>query len=127
MKPMFVLAAGLTAAVLVVGCGPSGPKTYEVSGFVKYDGQDVAEGEVIFTAPNGGAEGGTIKGGRYTVKAREGKNKVEIKASKVIPGKKGGMGEEWVEQYIPEKYNDKTTLTAEVGSGKTSHDFDLKK
>jgi hypothetical protein len=127
MKPMFALAAGLTAAVLVAGCGPSGPKTYEVSGFVKYDGQDVPDGEVVFTAPNGGQEGGPIKNGRYTLKAREGSNKVSIRGTRVIPGKKGPMGEDWVDSYIPDKYNDKSTLAAEVGSGKTTHDFDLKK
>jgi hypothetical protein len=37
------------------------------------------------------------------------------------------MGEDWIEQFIPEKYNEKTELTAEVGSAKTEHNFDLKK
>ena len=37
------------------------------------------------------------------------------------------MGEDWVEQFIPEQFNEQTTLSAEVGPGKIKHDFELKK
>jgi hypothetical protein len=128
MKPLASLAAGLAAAVFVAGCGASGPRKYEVSGAVKYDGQPVPDGQVIFTPADGSApEGGPIKDGRYTVSAREGVNKVQVRGSRVVPGKKGPMGEDWVEAFVPDKYNDKTTLTADVGSGKTEHNFDLPK
>ena len=113
---------------LAVGCGESGPKKYDVSGTIKMDGKEVTEGEIVFqsTNPSYGPEGGTIKDGKYTAKAHEGNNKVEIRATRVVPGKKGPLGEDWVEQYIPPTYNEKSTLSADVGSGKTKHDFDLK-
>ena len=115
---------------LGTGCNNErGPRKYDVSGTVKFDGKEVAEGEIIFQSVDQsvGAEGGTIKGGRYNLKAREGKNKVEVRATRIVPGKKGPLGEDWVEQYIPDKYSEQSSLSAEVGSGKTKHDFDLTK
>jgi hypothetical protein len=52
---------------------------------------------------------------------------VQIRGTRIIAGKKGPMGEDWVDAFVPKKYNDKTTLTADVGAGKTQHDFDLAK
>ncbi len=123
------LLAVLLAAVVAAGCGKSSPKLHDVNGTVKFDGQDVAEGDITFIPEDKsvGAEGGKIKAGRYTLKVKEGKNKVQILANRLIPGKKGPMGEDAVEPYIPEKYNDKTELTADVAAGKTTHNFDLKK
>lgn len=114
---------------LFVGCGESGPKKYDVSGTIKMDGKEVTEGEIVFESdnPSFGPEGGPIKDGKYTAKAHEGNNKVQIRATRVVPGKKGPLGEDWVEQYIPENYNEKTTLSVVVGSGKTQHDFNLPK
>src|SRR6185437_14801065 len=102
----------LAAVVLVLaGCGEPGPRKYKVSGTVRYDGQMVADGDVIFIPEDKsvGPEGGKIKDGKYSLMAREGKNQVQLRASRVVPGKKGPMGEDWVESYLPEKYNDKTT------------------
>jgi len=124
----FPLLVGLIVTTTAVGCGKSGAKKLDVSGTVKFDGKDVAEGDIIFVPENTaiGAEGGKIKDGKYTIKAPEGKCKVQITANRPIPGKKGPMGEDAIEQYIPEKYNEKTTLAAEVSTGKLTHDFDLK-
>jgi len=120
----------LTAFVLAIaGCGKSGPKLIEVTGFVKYDGQPVAEGDITFLPVDKtvAGEGGKIKDGRYTMKVKEGKNQVSIMATRAVPGKKGPMGEELTEQYIPGKYNDSTELTVDVAPGTTEHNFDLKK
>jgi hypothetical protein len=126
-----LLAATALAGLILGagGCGKSGPKIYDVSGTVKYEGQDISEGDIIFFPEDKsvGPEAGKIKDGKYTAKAREGKNKVYIQASRTVPGKKGPMGEDFVETYIPKKYNDDSTLNADVGSGKTEHTFDLKK
>lgn len=124
-----IFFAALTALVLgTIGCG-GGAKKYDVSGTVKYDGQEVGEGQITFTPEDKtiGPEGGAIKDGKYTVKVREGKYKVSIQANRTVPGKKGPMGEPFVEQYIPDKYNDKTTLSADVSSGKSDQNFDLAK
>jgi hypothetical protein len=125
-----VAAVALLSLAVLFGCGGDvGPEKHDVSGTVSYDGQAVAEGQITFIPEDTsvGGEGGEIKDGRYAAKARAGKNKVEIWATRVVPGKKGPMGEDLVEPYIPEKYNDKTTLSVEVGSGKTEHNFDLPK
>ncbi len=126
----FALALSfLLLSLAVAGCGGGGSGKRDVTGTVKFDGKDVADGDIIFTSDDKsvGAEGGKIKGGKYTIKARDGKNKVEIHATRAVPGKKGPMGEDAIESYIPEKYNTKTELSADVGSGKTEHNFDLKK
>jgi hypothetical protein len=122
--------AGLAALLAVVaGCGPSGPKMVEVTGAVKFDGKDVTEGDITFVPEDKtvGPEGGKITDGRYKLKVKEGKNRVRILATRGAPGKKGPMGEDFVEQYIPKQYNEETTLSADVTSGKTEHDFDLRK
>ncbi|OWK39690.1 hypothetical protein [Fimbriiglobus ruber] len=122
----FAVAAGFA---LTAGCGESGPKKYDVSGALKYDGREVADGEIVFFPEDksAGPEAGKITNGKYTLRAREGRNRVEIRAIRKVPGKKGPMGEDWVENFIPAAYNEKTQLTADVGPGKTTYDFDLTK
>jgi hypothetical protein len=124
-----LLLAALMAGLVAPGCGKSGPKQLEVTGTVKFDGKEVAEGDITFIPEDKsvGAEGGKIKDGKYTIKARIGKNKVQIFASRPVPGKKGPMGEDLIEQYIPEKYNIQTELSVDAAEGKTEHNFDLKK
>lgn len=119
----------LLASLAVAGCGKGGPGKRDVTGTVKLDGKEVPEGDIIFLPEDKtvGAEAGKIKDGKYSLKARDGKNKVEIRATRLVPGKKGPMGEDAIEDYIPEKYNIKTELSAEVSSGQTEHNFDLKK
>jgi hypothetical protein len=122
-------AAVLGTLVMIQGCGQGGPKMLDVKGTVKFEGKPIAEGDIAFLPENEavGGEGAKIKDGKYSMKVKEGRNKVRITGSRVVPGKKGPMGEDWVEQFIPQKYNDTTTLTAEVSAGKTQHDFDLAK
>ncbi|QEL14252.1 hypothetical protein [Limnoglobus roseus] len=101
--------------LIVVGCG--GAKTHEVSGTVTFDGEPVKEGHIAF-APGGG--GGSITDGRYKFNSPPGKFTVQINASrmtKLPPGQTGMNGEkEEVREYIPEKYNTKTELKADVPS-----------
>lgn len=129
MNRWCLAATFAAAAVFVVGCGQSGPKMLEVTGTVTYDGKEVSDGDILFAPDDNtvGPEGGKIVAGKYALKVKEGKNAVKITATRVVPGKKGPLGEDWVEQYIPEKYNDKTELSADVGGGKTEHNFELKK
>jgi hypothetical protein len=122
-----LLSACLAAAL--IGCGGSGPKMHDVSGTVTFDDQPLPEGDIMFVPDDKsvGPEAGKIKDGKYSIKVREGKNKVEIRATREVPGKKGPMGEPAIEGYIPAQYNLKTTLEADVASGKTTHNFTLKK
>ena len=121
--------ASLLFVLLLVSFGcDSGPRLYEITGKVTFDGTPVAKGDITLrpektsTAP----QGATIKDGSFQMKANEGKYKVEIISTRVVPGKKGPMGEDAIEEFIPEKYNTKTTLGAEVkSSGKNELIFEL--
>ena len=118
----------LAAVALFDGCS-QGPKLYPVSGTVTYEGAPVADGDLLFLPADTtiAPEPATIKDGKYTLKAREGKKRVEIRASKILPGgAKGAGGEPVPEEYLPRKYNSDSTLTAEVkASGDNKIDFPL--
>jgi hypothetical protein len=110
------------------GCGDSGPRKYDVSGKVSWDGNPIPVGDIMFVpeAADVAREAGKIKDGAYHLKAFAGKYKVEIRATREVPGKKGPMGEQAIEDYIPEKYNAQTILNADVGPNKREFDFSLK-
>lgn len=114
----------LSLSIALVGC--DGAKAHQVSGTVTFDGEPVKEGHIAFL-PNGG--GGSITDGRYSISTPPGSFKVEINASKLQklpPGQVGMDGaKEEVREYIPERYNSKTELKADV-SGSTTLDFTLK-
>jgi len=110
-----------------LGCD-SGPSLYEIKGKVSFDGVPVAKGDITLRPekPSTAPQGATIKDGSFQMKASEGKYKVEIISTRVVPGKKGPMGEDAIEEFIPQKYNTKTTLGAEVKSfGKNELIFEL--
>jgi hypothetical protein len=102
--------------LLLAGCGPSGPKTYEVSGTVTWNREPVADGWINFYPLDGTItpEGGAIKNGQYRFRARPGKKRVEITASR--EGKFNPvMQSPERESYIPPAYNgDQSVLSAEV-------------
>ena len=128
MRMFLVRSLPFIALVIAVGCTPSGPRKVEVSGTVKFDGKEIAEGDIVFHSDDksAGPDGAKIVGGKYTIQAREGKNKVEIRATRTVPGKKGPLGEDWVEEFIPAEYNDKSTLSHDVkSSGNSNVNFEL--
>ncbi|MEA1952719.1 MAG: hypothetical protein U9N87_15160 [Planctomycetota bacterium] len=132
----------LLVAAVLPGCGSSGngPVREAVHGRVTLDGQDVAQGSIVFT-PSGGNKGmvtgGTIKDGRYELSAKNGPvvgtNRVEIrsvkKTGRKVPapmGNPGDMADESVEG-IPPQYNSRSTLEVDVESGgDNEHNFELK-
>jgi hypothetical protein len=122
-----MIVAGLVAAV-ALGCGRS--ETVEVTGEVRFDGQPVPDGDILFFPQDGHPvpEPGKIEAGRYRLQAKPGSKKVQIRASKVPPGAVSKAGEPPIaENYIPSRYNSETTLTAEVTAGKVNElNFDLK-
>ena len=129
MRPVCITVV-LCAALLTVGCGSSGPATSTVSGKVTLDDQPLPDGQIAFVTEDGlGAGVGDIKNGQYRCQVKGGKFKVKITANKKMPlppGKKGLHGETEMEMnYIPEAFNEKTTLTADVSGAKVL-DFALK-
>lgn len=124
----------VSVPAVFLGCGGgSGADSVTVTGNVTLDGQPLSEGDIIFRADGGKGRGyaGKIKDGSYEVKCAPGNHRVEIRAMRSESGKKAktlASGEEGMalEQYIPAKYNDKSTLTADVSDSKTEFDFPLK-
>lgn len=119
--------AGLIALVMLASCAPS-TGLMAVSGKVNFDGQPLKDGDIMFIPADKqfGAEAGKIKDGAYQLNTRPGMNRVEIRATRLVPGKLGPMGEPATEPFVPAAYNSASTLTADVGSGKLKHDFELK-
>jgi hypothetical protein len=123
----------LTALALAVGCGPAG--TGEVTGTVKVDGQPAPLGSSITFIPADGKSptaGALIEDGKYTTRVPVGPSKVQIRAPKTVAKPKAakqegpGADADLVEESLPAKYNDNTTLTYDVKPGTQTKDWDLK-
>lgn len=129
---MDVLLRGFCAAacILICGCG-GGPKQFTVTGSVSYQGQPVADGEIVFadaqgTGPTAAAK---IENGKYTIHTTAGEKKVRITATRET-GKivEGAMGAKYPQRVdlIPPQYNTATTLVRKVGpDGDLVLDFPL--
>ena len=126
----------LSVPCLSTGCGggtSDGPDLFPVTGTVQFDGTPVEEGRILFRTDSGAgrAYSTEIKNGSYTLEIEPGPVKVEVTASRVIPGKFGepaSPDEEpppLSEMYIPAKYNSESTLTANVSAGDNTIPFDL--
>lgn len=119
------------------GCGKgSGDeiKRAEVSGSVTWDGNPLPEGMISFYPEKGPAAQGVITNGTYKIKDNGGVPvgtcKVTIEAmketGKTLPGGATGQPEKEKIQYLPAKYNSKTTLNVTVDPGTANtHDFKL--
>lgn len=101
---------------LVAGCG--GAPTAEVTGTVRFNGKPVEDGDIVFVPADGKAPAaGKIKDGRFAVRARPGRNKVQIRAARAARGKPDPIMGATKRGYIPAKYNTRTTLEEEVRPG----------
>ena len=117
----------------LAGCSESGPEFFQVTGTVTFDAKPLSAGDIIFLPndPTQTATGGTITDGKYSVKALAGEYRVQINASREVPGKKvkgvDGKDVPIFQNYVPKRYNEKTELTAKVLSSASSDvNFDLK-
>lgn len=122
----------LSVLALVAGCGGDGLTRGSVNGQVTFEGQPVANGTIVFT-PTGGTKGPVamteISNGQYTITNHApvvGKHSVKIEGVRDT-AKKDELGRVIGEQYIPAKYNQKTTLTADIAKGANTLDFKLTK
>ena len=68
-------------AVLAAGCGPSGPKTYPVSGTVTFNGEAVRKGHIVFSPVDGSTapDAGEILNGEFHLQAKAGKKRAKKK------------------------------------------------
>jgi hypothetical protein len=101
------------------GCEGAGPRTYAVSGTVTLDGRPLDDADVYLFPldPNVSADAGKVKGGKFAFRAKAGRKRVEIHASRVVPGQKTPMGGPVKEESLPPRYNKASTLTADVRPG----------
>jgi hypothetical protein len=114
--------------MFLLGCGNNRPVMYQVTGSVTFDGRPVENGEIIFVSAEGAApDAGRIDGGIYDLLVKPGKKRVEIRASRpVVGGKPNPMGPVY-KDYIPEKFNARSTLVADIEPNDANHfDFELK-
>lgn len=102
--------------MLALGCGPSGPKTYLVTGAVSFDGEPIEEGYITFAPQQRGETpiATKIEGGKYSLYATEGPKRVSIQASRFVGPDNPIMGLRAKEQYIPDRYNLETVLEETV-------------
>ncbi len=130
MRPRAHLPLLYLLVLLSTGCGPSGPKTYPVSGSVTFDNVAIPKGHIVFSpvdvslAP----EATKIVDGKFSLRARAGKKRVAIIADREVGVRDPVMGTIRREPYIPAKYNDETILEEEVVlDGENEFTFDLEK
>jgi hypothetical protein len=113
----------------LLGCDSGSPKTYTITGTVTFDGHRVEDGEIIFVPveKEQAPDAGHIKNGTYTVEVKAGHKRVEVRAIREVPDKRTPMGPVH-EQYLPECYNSKSRLTAEITADGTKRwDFNLER
>jgi len=111
---------GLCFAILLVsGCkGKSGPAQVDVKGQVNLDGKPMPEGEVFFFVPGEAPGALEVKSGSFSGKAKEGLNKVEVRTYKMGPPLSTDPEKKPTKiNILPSRYNDKSTLTADVKPG----------
>jgi len=107
--------AGALLLCATLGCGSDGMVV--ASGSVTFDGRPLVDGAIsLYPADKSVApQGGRIRDGRFQVRCRPGKYRVEILASRPKEGaKEASPGMTPLEQYIPARYNDASSLEAEV-------------
>lgn len=123
---------------LIVGCSETSPERGNVSGQVQLNGKPLPEGTIRFIPEQstpGAIAFARISAGAYRMEGETapviGKYRVEIEAmgktgeKEPAPDSPPGTLIEVERQYLPEKYNARTTLTAEIKSGSNQHDFKL--
>lgn len=106
---------------MLVGIGGCGGveelPTYPVTGKVSFSGMPVEEGEIVLEDATGlPPDAGKITNGEFSFRAKAGKKIVRIRASREVEGEEnaGIPGTPVRRDYIPEKYNTKSTLAEEV-------------
>jgi len=128
----------LAAALLVIpflatlsasGCSkPGRPGYHTVTGRVTFDGQPLANGFVQFVPVDSktSPESGRIANGLYRLESKAGKVSVHILSTRLTGKMDPVMGTAIEEMFIPERYNSKSELKADVVADKAnSIDFNL--
>ena len=129
-RNVWLLFVGLTF-VATSGCSGSSkkgpPPKVAVKGTVTLDGKPIPDGEILFTVQDEAPQPLPIKDGSFSGEAMTGKNRVEIRAFKSgPPPTTDPKGPPSKINIVPDKYNGKSTLTAEIpADGASSLKFEV--
>ena len=101
----------LLCSCCILGCKPSGPAMFPVSG-VTWQGKPLSAGDIVFVAEDnrGVPSHGRIQDGRYQLRVTAGHQKVAVYAERSTSKPDLVMGQAPREQYLPAKYNTTTQL-----------------
>jgi hypothetical protein len=122
----------LFGSLLLAGCGgPAPEKLVKVKGTVTLDQKPLSEGEIMFNVPGKAPNLIPVKNGAFEGQSQTGKINVQIRAYKPAPPIPPMPGLENNDpgqvNYLPARYNDASTLEAEVPpGGKDDFKFELK-
>lgn len=106
----------------LAGCGDSGPKRYDVSGEVTWEGAPLGDGDILLKPTDGGVpDHGKIVAGKFNFRATAGAKEVSIMATKAAANIDPDMGVAPQVGYIPPCYNVDTTLNANVDPEGENH------
>lgn len=111
------------AIALTIGCGDSTPKVKltAVKGAVSLDGKPMPEGELIFALAGEAPVVMSIKDGAFTGNAPVGSHKVEVRVYKAGPPMSTDPTKAPTKvNFIPDRFNNASTLKAEVTVGGTN-------
>lgn len=119
----------LIALLAAAGCSkPVRPGYHIVTGSITFDGQPLADGFVQFCPTDSKIppESGRIEKGRYRLESKAGKAVVQVLATRDAGKIDKITGSPMQEMYIPQRYNSKSELTADVVADKANTiDFNL--
>ena len=124
-----LLVLPFLATLSASGCfKPGRPGYHTVTGRVTFDGQPLANGFVQFVPVDSktSPESGRIANGLYRLESKAGKVTVHILSTRLTGKMDPVMNTAIEEMFIPERYNSKSELKAEVVADKAnSIDFNL--
>lgn len=115
----FVVISATTLAFAGCSSKSDGPEIFTSSGTVLYNGEPVADGRIVFRSLDGDGRGfsAPIKDGEYSIETYGGRMRVEVRASREVPGKfdhSNGEPTPVGEMYIPARYNSQSDLVTNV-------------
>jgi hypothetical protein len=128
VRSRLLIAVGMLGSLVATGCGPKGEATHAVTGEVRFDGQLVERGSISFIPQNSAQRTATsrIENGTYELLAPAGVCRVEVMATRDDGPVDPAMGQAPQRQYVPDRYNVESELTADVQPKSNSVDFDLR-
>ena len=130
LRPAILLVAGLA---LAAGCRPA--NLIRSTGTVRFDGQPVETGAVVFrpVGSGGAPAGGLIRSGSFALEGPAGRQRVEIRGTRPVDESRLPRtmprleGVAVHEDFIPAAYNTASTLEVEVTpDGPNVFEFDLR-